>query len=41
MAGGYLASRIAQKVPQVFVRRAIIGIGVAAGLWLLWAPLGN
>ena len=40
MAGGYFASRIAQKVPQVVVRRAIIGIGVAAGLWLLWAPLG-
>lgn len=41
MAGGYIASRIAQRVPQVAVRRAIIGIGIAAGLWLLWAPLSN
>jgi hypothetical protein len=41
MAGGYLASRVAQRVPQVVVRRTIVGIGVAAGLWLWWAPLGN
>jgi hypothetical protein len=40
MAGGYLASRLAQRVPQIVVRRAIVGIGMAAGLWLLWAPLG-
>jgi hypothetical protein len=40
MVGGYLASRIAQRVPQVLVRRAIVGVGAAAGLWLLWAPLG-
>ncbi len=39
MVGGYLASRVAQRVPQVLVRRTIVGIGVAAGLWLLWAPL--
>jgi uncharacterized membrane protein YfcA len=38
MTGGYLASRIAQRVPQVVVKRAIVGIGLAAGLWLLWAP---
>ena len=41
MAGGYLASRVAQRVPQVVVRRTIVGIGVAAGLWLWWAPMGN
>ncbi|HSL23536.1 MAG TPA: sulfite exporter TauE/SafE family protein [Vicinamibacterales bacterium] len=38
-AGGYLAARVAQRVPQAAVRRAIIGVGVAAGLWLWWAPL--
>jgi hypothetical protein len=36
-AGGYLASRGAQRVPQVVVRRLIVGIGVAASLWLYWA----
>jgi len=35
-AGGYAASITAQRVPQVMVRRAIVGVGVAAGLWLLW-----
>jgi uncharacterized membrane protein YfcA len=35
-AGGYLASRLAQRVPQVFVRRAILVIGAASGAWLLW-----
>ena len=37
--GGYLASRLAQRVPQVFVRRAIVGVGFAAGLWLLWGGM--
>jgi hypothetical protein len=37
--GGYLASRAAQKVPEVVVRRAIVGIGFAAGVWLLWARM--
>jgi uncharacterized membrane protein YfcA len=41
MAGGYLASRVAQRVPQIAVRRTIVGIGLAAGVWLLWAPLGD
>ena len=36
-AGGYVASRGAQRIPQAVVRRMIIGIGVAAGLWLYWA----
>jgi hypothetical protein len=38
-AGGYLASRAAQRVPQAMVRRAIVSIGVAAGIWLYWARL--
>jgi len=38
-AGGYLASRAAQKVPQVVVRRAIVGVGFGAGFWLLWARM--
>jgi hypothetical protein len=36
-AGGYLASVAAQRVPQVLVRRAVILIGVLAGVWLYWA----
>jgi uncharacterized membrane protein YfcA len=39
IAGGYAAAHLAQRVPQLVVRRAIIGVGVASGLWLLWAPL--
>jgi uncharacterized membrane protein YfcA len=39
MTGGYLTAHLAQRVPQVAVRRAIVGIGVASGIWLLWAPL--
>ena len=39
IAGGYLAAHGAQRVPQIIVRRAIVGIGIAAGLWLWWAPL--
>jgi len=38
-AGGYLASRAAQRVPQVVVRRAIVGVGFVAGGWLLWARM--
>lgn len=34
-AGGYGGSRLAQRVPQQWVRGAVIGIGFAAGLWLL------
>jgi uncharacterized membrane protein YfcA len=33
--GGYGGSRLAQRVPQVAVRRAIVVIGVASGVWLL------
>jgi len=38
-AGGYLAARTAQRVPQALVRRAIVGIGLAAGIWLLFARM--
>jgi uncharacterized protein len=36
-SGGYLAARVAQHVPQQIVRHTIIAIGVAAGIWLLFA----
>ncbi len=39
IAGGYAAAHLAQRVPQLAVRRAIIVVGIAAGLWLYWAPL--
>jgi uncharacterized membrane protein YfcA len=39
IAGGYAAAHVAQRVPQVVVRRAIIVVGIASGLWLMWAPL--
>lgn len=39
IAGGYAAAHLAQRVPQAIVRRAIIVVGVASGLWLMWAPL--
>lgn len=32
VVGGYGGSRLAQRVPQVAVRRAIVGVGVVAGL---------
>lgn len=39
IAGGYAAAHLAQRVPQLIVRRAIVGVGLASGLWLMWAPL--
>lgn len=39
IAGGYAAAHLAQQVPQVVVRRAIIVVGIASGLWLMWVPL--
>lgn len=39
IAGGYAAAHFAQRVPQLVVRRAIIVVGIASGLWLMWAPL--
>lgn len=34
IAGGYGGSRLAQRVPQEWVRRAVVAIGFAAALWL-------
>lgn len=35
LIGGYTGSRMAQRVPQLWVRRAITTIGLGAGLWML------
>lgn len=35
IAGGYGGARVAQRVPQVVVRRAIVMIGAASGVWML------
>lgn len=35
VVGGYGGARLAQRVPQTAVRRTIVVIGVASGLWLL------
>jgi uncharacterized membrane protein YfcA len=35
IAGGYGGSRIAQRVPQAWVRRAIIAIGFASAAWMV------
>ena len=35
IVGGYGGSRLAQRVPQVFVRRAIAVIGISSGVWML------
>lgn len=35
VVGGYGGSRLAQRVPQIVVRRMIIAIGFGSGLWLL------
>ena len=35
VAGGYLGSRGAQRVPQQYVRAAVAVIGTVSGLWLL------
>lgn len=39
MTGGYLTAHLALRVPQTVVRRGIVAIGLASGIWLLWAPL--
>jgi uncharacterized membrane protein YfcA len=36
MLGGYLGSRMAQRVPPMVVRRSVLGIGIASGAWMLW-----
>ena len=35
MAGGYLGSKGAQRVPQVYVRAVVVVIGTVSGVWLL------
>ena len=35
LTGGYWGARLAQRVPQVWVRRAISGVGLGAFVWLL------
>lgn len=35
IGGGYGGSRLAQRVPQAIVRRAIAAIGILSGVWLL------
>lgn len=35
LGGGYGGSRLAQRVPQEWVRRAVVVIGLSSGLWLL------
>jgi len=37
VSGGYLGSRTAQRVPQRFVRRAVVAIGLVSGLLLFFA----
>lgn len=37
VGGGYFGSRAAQRVPKQFIRVAVIGIGLAGGIWLLRA----
>lgn len=39
IAGGYGGSRLAQRISQEWVRRAIIAIGFGSGLWLLLGGL--
>lgn len=35
LAGGYLGSRLAQRVGQAWVRRGIVAVGLLSGAWLL------
>ena len=35
IAGGYIGSRSAQRLPQQFVRGAVAVIGISSGIWLL------
>lgn len=39
VVGGYAASRLAQKVPQQNVRRAVVGVGLVSFVFLLLRPL--
>jgi uncharacterized protein len=35
IGGGYIGARAAQRVPQRYIRRAVVVIGLTGGLWLL------
>jgi hypothetical protein len=37
MAGGALGSRMAQRVGQTWVRRAVVAIGLGSGVGMFWA----
>ncbi|MDB4876901.1 MAG: hypothetical protein JWM41_3347 [Gemmatimonadetes bacterium] len=37
IGGGYLGARAAQRVPQRYIRRAVIAIGLTGGFWLLYS----
>jgi uncharacterized membrane protein YfcA len=39
IAGGYVSSRVAQRVPDRSVRIAIVAIGVAMAAWLAVSAL--
>lgn len=39
LLGGYVGARMAQRVAQATVRRAVVAIGFAAFAWLLFRPL--
>ena len=39
LLGGYAGSRLAQRVGQAAVRRAVVAVGLAAFVWLLLRPL--
>ncbi len=41
MAGGYLGSRGAQRIPQAWVRATVAVVGSASGAWLLWHSLAR
>ncbi len=41
MAGGYVGSHTAQRIPPAVVRAAVLLIGVASGAWMLWSRLGR
>ena len=41
MAGGYLGSKGAQRVPQRVVRGGVAMVGTGSGLWLLWRSLSS
>jgi uncharacterized membrane protein YfcA len=40
IVGGYIGSKGAQRVPQIYVRRAVVAIGLLGGLWLWWKRHG-